>query len=493
MIIDLSKGAIGIEIGGKVQFLIETKKLGKTSQNDWIQEIIKRFGLDASACKAFSNMVDEEIHHLAHAWSAYVQSGFDDASILVMDGMNRPTGVSIGIYKAKNNEIETIKTYSTKQSLGTLYGIGVMHCGFQNSDHAGKMMGASSFMTEPIEKLPVYFEVDKITGEISRSDFQCNYSYYDVKTRSSKFEFSNPEIFIDLFDNGYHLNQKKFNFRCIKIAAAYQQMFEHSVQSLLDFMHNTLPSRNLIISGGCGLNCVMNGKIIRSGMWDDLFIPNMCEDQGNIIGRMVMELGQKVTKPYIYNNVTYPVPKEFFKQISKEDLASRIHKGQIIAWFEGGSEYGPRALCHRSIIAKPTFSWMSNRINEIKHREYWRPLAPVVLNTHFKEFFDVDGRIWYPHKVMLATEYIRPEWQRKLPAVCAPDNSSRPQVLTNCPENHTLYSLMQDYDLPILVNTSMNDAGMPICETPQDAINFTSNYRDVLLVFAKNDKLYIKE
>ena len=80
---------------------------------------------------------------------------------------------------------------------------------------------------------------------------------------------------------------------------------------------------------------------------------------------------------------------------------------------------------------------MSYRVNEVKNREYWRPLAPVVLDTHFKEIFDVDGRIWYPHKVMLATEYIRPEWQRKIQSVCAPDNSSRPQVLTDNKYNHT--------------------------------------------------------
>ena len=162
-------------------------------------------------------------------------------------------------------------------------------------------------------------------------------------------------------------------------------------------------------------------------------------------------------------------------------------------WFEGGSEYGPRALCHRSILGDPTLPWMAYRINEIKGRESWRPLAPVVLDTHFKQFFDVDGRIWPPHKTMLVTEYIRPEYQRKLQAVCAPDNSSRPQVLLDIPENHTLYSLMKTYDLPILVNTSMNGAGEPICETPEDAIRFASRHKDVLLVFVKNDKIYVRE
>lgn len=483
-----NKGAIGLLYNNKVIFIIENKRI-RNEQERWMRNAIQHSGLGFESYKVMGNNspnIDE--HHLCHAYAAYAQSGFDDASILVMDGMNKPDGVSIGIFKAKASKVEEVRLYSTAYSLGTMYGNGVHHCGFGSSEYAGKMMGASSYMTEKITDRPVFFTVNKYTGDIEKSDFQCKYN----ENSNNLFSFTNEEILKKAC--GYlYFKEDKFTFEHVRIAAMFQQMFEESVESLLEYMHNTLPSRNLIITGGCGLNCVMNGKIIRSGMWNDLFIPNMCEDQGNIIGRMVMELGQKVTKPYIYNNVTYSVPKDYRKKISKEELADRIHKGQIIAWFEGGSEYGPRALCHRSILAKPTFSWMSNRINEIKHREYWRPLAPVVLDTHFKTFFDVDGRIWYPHKVMLATEYIRPEWQRKIPAVCAPDNSSRPQVLTNCPENYTLYSLMKDYDLPILVNTSMNDAGQPICEYPEDAIGFTSNYKDVLLVFVKHDTLYIKE
>lgn len=496
MIDAFEKGANGLIINGNVRFLIETKRIPIPSK--WLFDIAKRYGIDGNECDGvLENNPNRGVHHICHAWAAYAQSGFTKASILVIDGMNRPDGISIGIFQAENDSIKEIKTYPVAYSLGSLYSLGVALCGWGDNDYAGRLMGASSY-ADQINEVEPFFLVDPYTGEVIESAgefYATGMENYDEKTSTGHtLHFLNKNKYLERlsFPNN-NKPPREFDFTCIRTAGTIQYLFEQSVQSLLNFMHNTLPSRNLIITGGCGLNCVMNGKVIRSGMWNDLFIPNMCEDQGNIIGRMVMELGQKVTKPYIYNSVTYPVPKEYRKKISKEELAERIHKGQIVAWFEGGSEYGPRALCHRSILAKPTFPWMSNRINEIKHREYWRPLAPVVLDTHFKTFFDVDGRIWYPHKVMLATEYIRPEWQRKLPAVCAPDNSSRPQVLTNCPENHTLYSLMQNYDLPILVNTSMNDAGMPICEYPQDAINFTSAYEDVLLVFVKNDTLYIKE
>lgn len=292
-------------------------------------------------------------------------------------------------------------------------------------------------------------------------------------------------------DNKDLTAEDQFNFRRLTTAATIQYLFEQSVFSLLDYMHNVLPSKNLIITGGYALNCVCNGKIIRRGKWSNLYIPNICEDQGNIVGRMFMEYRQKPTKTLIYNKITYQVPKSFNRIISKEELANRIRKGQIIAWFEDGSEYGPRALCHRSILANPLLKRTAYRVNEVKNREYWRPLAPVVLDTYFKEIFDVD-KTSKLHELMLSIEHIRPEWKERIPAVCACDGTSRPQVLHNNRYNSVLYNLMKDYNLPILVNTSMNDANEPICETPEDAIKFSKKNDDILLVFIKNNKIYTK-
>lgn len=477
---EIYKGSNGLLVNGKVLFIIETKKV--PSASDWLFQAAKSYGIDRNECHILANNPDPSLHHLCHAYAAYFQSGFRDASVLVIDGMNEVGGISIGIYKATGDTIEEIRTYPMAFSLGSFYANGVALCGFGNVDYAGKLMGASSY-SETVRDCPPFFLVDPCTGDVT----ECN-GYFEPG--GERVNFVGEELLCKIMGSPDIWPRKSFDFRSVVTAATVQYLFEQSVFSLLEYMHNTLSSRNLILTGGCALNCVCNGKIMRSGMWNDLFIPNMCEDQGNIVGRMVMELGQKITKPFLYNKVTYDIPKEFHHPISKEQLANRIRNGQIVAWFEGGSEYGPRALCHRSILANPTLRRTANRVNEIKCREYWRPLAPVVLDTHFSTFFDVDGRIWYPHKVMLATEYIRNEWQRKLPAVCAPDNSSRPQVITDNSYNHTLYTLMRDYDLPILVNTSMNGAGEPICETPEDAIRFSSRNDDMMLVFVKDDVIY---
>lgn len=480
----LSKGSNGLLVNNKIIFIIETKKV--KNPPDWLFNVAKSYGIERAECSIICNNPNPKLHHLCHAYAAYSQSGFKDASILVIDGMNEPGGISIAIYKANNDKLEEIKTYPMAYSLGSFYSNGVMLCGFQNVDYAGKLMGAAAY-AEPDINCPPFFIVDSKSGDIIENN--CKFVYDGINVNIIGADFLQK-----LIGDNKDLTEEDhpFDFRRVTTAATVQYLFEQSVFSLLDYMYNVLPSKNLIITGGCALNCVCNGKIIRSGKWKNLFIPNMCEDQGNIVGRMVMEYGQKIKEPFIYNKITYLIPKTYNKIISKEELANRIRKGQIIAWFEGGSEYGPRALCHRSILANPLLKRTAYRVNEVKNREYWRPLAPVILDTHFKEVFDVDGKIWYPHKVMLATEYIRPEWQRKIQSVCAPDNSSRPQVLEDNIYNHTLYSLMSKYDLPILLNTSMNGAGEPICETPEDAIKFSKRNSDILLVFVKDDKIYTK-
>lgn len=493
----LTCGANALIYNNKALYIIETERVpepGKwlTEQFNTVLPILNQSEVSQFETTVLGNNPAREYHHLCHAYGAYAQSGFSNASILVIDGRDsnvyhgEDSGVSIGIYKAEGNKLEVVRTYPIKYSLGAFYSWAVKCAGFGfNHKYAGKLMGASSYAI-PAKNDYHFLLVDPQTGDPLEES-----NPFDVSSDKNGYIYLvNP--LKKVFPCGKQ-TEFKFDFRQAQRAATFQSMYEESVFSLLQYIKNTLPSKNLIISGGCGLNCVCNGKIIRSGDWDNFFIPNMCEDQGNIIGRLVMELGQEVNKPYIYNKVTYPIPQGYRKQISKAELAKRIKEGQIVAWFEGGSEYGPRALCHRSLLGNPELRWMANRLNEVKTREYWRPLAPVVLDTHFKTFFDVDGRIWPLHKVMLATEYLRPEYQRKYQAICAPDNSSRPQVLLDTKDNHTLYSIMKDYDLPILVNTSMNGANEPICETPEDAINFASRNNDVLLVFAKNDKLYIKE
>ena len=155
-------------------------------------------------------------------------------------------------------------------------------------------------------------------------------------------------------------------------------------------------------------------------------------------------------------------------------LIEKLKKNKIVAWFQGGSEIGPRALGHRSILANPSYRYNLDTINnKIKHRENWRPLAPIVPSELFDLIFDVQS--YDLTEFMLRTLTIKPEWQKKLCATCHIDNTTRPQRLVY-DENPELYNLLMKYynkmDIPCLINTSFNGKGEPIIETPTQAIEF---------------------
>lgn len=435
-------------------------------------------------------------HHLYHALSAYAQSGYTDASVLVMDGCDYPVnGTSIAIFDIHDEKATLVKKYDSYVSLGVLYGLGALQCGFAY-DEAGKLMGLSTYGKVNDDHFVPFFTVDPYTGEFSEIHASMYQRGYINECPSIAVVLDDQ--LLSCLKHHYHedtytpLIKDEFSFKRADFAALFQKLFETAVFSIVQYMRNTLKSDNLILTGGCALNCVNNGKIIRSKLYDNVYIPNTCDDAGNAIGAAIHNFDIQIHSPLIYNKYTYKIPKEYSTKVSSEYIANKIKQGTIVAWFEGGSEYGPRALCHRSLLANPILKHMAYRLNEIKNRDYWRPLAPVVLDTHFKEYFKDVDKITEPHKNMLVTEYIKEEYRDMLSTICAVDYSSRPQVLTDNRYNSTLYNLMKDHDLPILINTSMNDRGEPICETPDDAIKFCNKNNDVLLVFVKNGAIYIR-
>ena len=428
-------------------------------------------------------------HHLKHAYNAYYQSGYTDALIIVMDGCDYPGGTSIAIFEGKGKDVKIVAYFDTTKSPGMWYAYGCVSCGFKWF-HPGKLMAASSFSAVPYAA-KIMAVADSSVGTM----FPCTFEMLPYKYTSPALFIEHTKEFNSLMgiDKGIPARPEFFDFRLVERAAVFQHFYNISVFKILDYASYLVSSQNLVIGGGCASNVVTTGELIRSGLWDNIFVPPLHDDAGNAIGAAIIRGGIELSEPLVYNRHTYKKPSEWSVEISPSELAKKIEEGQIVAWFEGGSEYGPRALCHRSILANPCIPYIAYRLNEIKNREYWRPFAPVVLDTHFKKIFFVEGRIWEPHKYMLATEYIRTSYFNKYKNICAPNGSSRPQVLVEGNKhNEVLYSLMKDNGLPILINTSMNGRGEPICETPEDAIQFASKHKDVMLVFVQNNKIYCK-
>lgn len=472
---------------GVLLAMIEEEKLSRKKDKvcygksgAWCANVAERIGEKAILPDSVKDdgKSGHDPHHLYHAVAAYMQSGLNDASILVMDGTDEGFVYSTGIFTAKNGEIEEVIRYGTERSLGHLYDTTAAYCGLVINHDAwlgsasGKVMGLATFCNEDFCDEVDYLSVHPYTGAVADTSI----TLLDL-----------PRI----FEQKLGLKRaEKFSFDYALAAGYAQYLFEKSVGSLLRFMKNTLPSKNLIISGGCGLNCTMNGKILRSGEWDNLFIPPMCSDSGNLLGKAYLLGFIKEIKPMVYNTIHHGLPKNRpYTKMTEERVASYIRGGKVVAWFEGGSEYGPRALGHRSLLADPSLPWMAYRLNEIKDREYWRPFAPVILDTYFFEVFDVGCRMCEIHKYMLATELVKHKLRQKYSTIVAPDGSSRPQVLTKAKENATLYSFMENNNLPILVNTSLNGKNEPICENIEEACNF-AHQKGVILILASGGSLY---
>lgn len=416
-------------------------------------------------------------HHLQHAVSAYYQSGFKDATILVMDGMDEFNTTSIAIYKAKGTKLEEIRSYGTNYSLGLLYNAGAVYCGLTDNGyegHPGKLMGLATYSTRLWDHYQgIFLKVDPKTGEVDPESFGMEDLEEVLVSVTGKYP------------------AKKFSFTYVDVAGYIQHLFEESVWSLLSFIKNLGHSNNLIITGGCGLNATMNGKIIRSRLWDNFFIPTLCEDAGNLLGIMILEGQLSLSKPLVYNLTSprYDPAKDTLIPTDPDTVADWIRSGIPVAWFEGGSEYGPRALGHRSILADASQPHMKYLVNEIKGREPWRPFAPVVLDSYFRTLFHSHPKASPLFKYMLATEKVKTACQYMLPSVLAPDGTTRPQALFDVPENHTLYDFMANHALPYLLNTSLNGAGEPIVETLAEAKRFCKKAK-IPLIYVLGRQLY---
>lgn len=463
---------------GFILALIEEERLSRKKDNIyyglgklWCLDKVKILGEDIldepdDVEKCYSENPLARNHHWHHAVSAYLQSGLQDASILVIDGSDYEKQYSIGIFYAKDEKVSLVRLYDSEFSLGILYDIGTAACGLCHNilptgkGSAGKLMGLATYSNENHKSSTHNFlTVDEYTGEVTSNSYGLSGIEPIIKSR---FGF-----------NTYNYSLPCVDFSLAELAGFIQSNFEIAVFSLLTFMQKTLPSKNLIISGGCGLNCTTNGKIIQSNKWENFYIPPLCDDAGTVIGiahafsplRKINTLVYNNIKPIIHDNIQK-------RRIHLCEIADWIKKGEPVAWFEGGSEYGPRALGHRSILANPRYKWMQYKLNSIKNREYWRPFAPVVLDSFFEELLGISPNKSSLYERMLATEKVKPKYMNEFPGILSPDGTTRPQVIRANGPNAQLYSLMSNYSFPVLINTSLNTKGEPICETLEEACRF---------------------
>ncbi|MFP3131106.1 MAG: carbamoyltransferase C-terminal domain-containing protein [Nitrososphaeria archaeon] len=426
-------------------------------------------------------------HHLTHAASAYYFSGFNSATVITVDGTGEFE--STVIWQVKNNEFEKIISIPTSVgSIGSLYEAISAKIGYDFLEGPGKAMGLA-----PYGKSSHYYQKLKSFIKIQDSD---DYPYYfsldGSKPKVSKSKFY--ELYQKIADILYPQPKVPWNPRgelhpdAVNLAWSVQKVTEELILHLAKWAKDHTSEDRIALAGGVALNAKASMELYYSRIFNDIFIFPAANDAGGPIGAAayVYEhvLGGKMKHgrlKHLYLGAEYDDEKvkkviersKFKAEYIGDDVnavADLVAKGEIVTWYQGRAELGPRALGNRSIIADPTRKDYWRLVNDIKGREWWRPLAPSLLD----EDKDVYFKDPVSHEFMiLMFRYKDEEVCKRVPVTCHVDLTARPQTVTR-DQNKTWYDLIKAFkDLKgegLIMNTSFNLAGEPLVETPQDAI-----------------------
>ncbi len=430
-------------------------------------------------------------HHESHAASAFFASGFDDATIVTVDGVGEWATTTIGFGHGKDLAIK--KEIHFPHSLGLLYSAFTYYLGFTVNDAEYKVMGLAPYGQ------PVY--VDKMRELVDIKDdgsFHLKMKYftyeYGQRMTGSAIEkfFEQPRRTPESPLTQFHKD----------IARSLQALTEEVMMKIIRHAKIVCPSKNLCLSGGVALNCVANGKILRSGLFDDIFIQPAAGDAGGALGVALLvwhrqfggkrigrmehaSLGTSYSEEQIIECLeANKIPFERLQDRTLVDtVATLLEKNFIVGWFQGRMEYGPRSLGNRSILGDARKSENWQRINrKIKFRESFRPFAPTVLAEHAGEYFDLPC----DSPFMLFVADVHPDKRAGIPAVTHIDGTARIQTIRRN-QNPRYEDLIKTFEAktgcPVIINTSFNVQGEPIVESPNDALKcFLDTGLDILVL-----------
>ncbi len=435
-------------------------------------------------------------HHQAHAASAFYPSGFERAAIMTWDGSGELASWQMSL--GSGNRISKIAEGYYPHSLGYLYSTITQYLGFRVHGGEGKVMGLASYGDDS------YFnDFEDLVRFQGDGTFRLDLSYFDFQRGLSRFY---SQKLIDRFGPARE-PESEITPRHQNIASALQHIFEKAAFSLLDRLYAETKTKYLCISGGVGLNGLLNGKIQAQTPFEELYIQPGANDAGCSLGALFwvhcMEKGllHHPLKNHVYLGASYDDKrveaalraKGLSYQRTDEvwELAARmLADGKIVGWFQGRMEFGPRALGNRSILADPRIAEMKDILNSrVKHRESFRPFAPAVLAHKSGEYFASA----YPSPFMLLIFDVLPGKRSVIPAVTHVDGTGRVQTVSLA-DNARFYRLIQAFErltgVPVVLNTSFNVRGQPIVNTPTEAIDcFLSTGMDALVI---NDFIVLK-
>ena len=429
-------------------------------------------------------------HHLSHAASSYFLSPFQEAAILTVDGVGEYASATYG--HAVGNKINIKKEISYPHSLGLLYSIVTAYLGFRVFSGEGKVMALAEFGEPTYRK-----EFDELIDIRPDGSFRLNLAYFSF----NRGEKMHNNKFVALL-GAERLEGDLLEIRHKNIAATLQKVTEEAVLKMANHAYQETKSKNLCLAGGVFLNVTANSRILKETPFENVFIQPAAGDAGSAIGS-ALYLYHSILKNEVrhplqnaslgpsYSNSTIEIilknkRLKYTLVSSSEELAKTVAKHlaeeKVIAWFQGRMEFGPRALGNRSILADPRSIKMKDWLNlTIKHREDFRPFGASVLREKVSEFFEFDEESPY----MLYVANIKEKYKDTLPAIAHINGTSRIQTVKRI-ENERYYDLISEFakitNIPMLLNTSLNDTEPIVC-TPAQAIDlFLKTKMDFLAI-----------
>jgi carbamoyltransferase len=471
----------------------------KESMRDVRTLLAQALDVDASNLKFQEHHLE---HHIAHIASSYYCSPWESAAGFSYDGSG--DFVSTMTARCEGNEIQVLDRVFLPHSLGSFYTMICDFIGYKKYGDEGKVMGLAPYGRETYVK-----EIEKIIA-LKNGSFELDLSYFRPLGSDQGMQVL-PDGTVQLARHFSEKMEKMFGVptepyaeitqRDMDLAYAMQHCFEEAFFYLLNGLHGKIPNQNLAMAGGCALNSVANGKLFDRTPFKKTWIQPAAGDEGLAIGAALHTYHSVLKQPRCeHMNHAYLGP-EFsehqiesalrgadieYQRMDRESLldaaTDEMACGNVVGWFQGRMEWGPRALGNRSIVTHPGLPNMKEVLNaRIKHREWFRPFAPAILAEAQSEYFEHD----HPSPYMLHVYKIRPEKKEKLCAVNHVDNTGRLQTVAR-EENPLYYDLIKTFGrktgVPVVLNTSFNE-NEPIVCTPQEAIAcFQRTKMDVLAI-----------
>ncbi len=415
-------------------------------------------------------------HHLSHEASAFLAAPFDECGVLTMDGRGEIATTSYGLYQ--DRRYRRIKQVNLPNSLGLLYEALTDYLGFLHSSDEYKVMALASF-GKPVYA-PLLHDVLQYRGDGDYEVLKVDWVKLFGPPRERAAEFTRKHM---------------------DIAASLQRVLEEVTLKMAHWLHEETRVENLALAGGVALNCVMNARLREHGPFKRVWVQPAAGDAGTALGAALWIDQQeragggkrrwRMDNAFLGPSYSEREIEECLKQTKlpyrrashlADEVAELLLQDKVIGWFQGRMEFGPRALGARSILASPLDASMQQRLNQIKDREDFRPVAPVVLEEEAAEWF-VDAGV---SPFMTFVYDVRPDKADRIPAVRHVDGTARIQTI-NRSQNPPYYELLRAFarrsGVPVLINTSFNTRGEPVVCNPRDAIeSYSSTPLDGLVI-----------